>query len=174
MSIFCKCTLSHCSCVPSCTYLPPIPQHTPTHTPLTHTPLTHTLDVSESFLHGGCVQLPQLSSWPGQGLCHDSQQVSTGSTIGPVPWIQWREITLHILTGTTEQCYSIELQCRLVMCKLPYVVCAFCMNIIISHNTISASYTIENGYCNSISLLSAGKCFSCVWADCVWVDMQCN
>ncbi len=32
------------------------PTHTPTHT---H---THTLDMSESFLQGGCVQLPQLSS----------------------------------------------------------------------------------------------------------------
>ncbi len=109
LSILCKCTLSHC--VP---HLPPPHTHTHTHT---H---PDTLDVSESFLQGGCVQLPQLSSWPGQGLCHDSQQVPTGSTIGPVPWIQWREMTLHTLTGTTEQCYSIELQCRHVMCTLPY------------------------------------------------------
>ncbi len=79
---------------------PSLTPHTPTHT---H---THTLDVSESFLQGGCVQLPQLPSWPGQGLCHDSQQVPAGSTIGPIPWIQWREMTLHTLTGTTEQCYS--------------------------------------------------------------------
>ncbi len=33
---------------------------------------------------------------------------------------------------------------------------------------------LENGYCNSISLLSAGKCFSCVWTTFTfgigWVD----
>ncbi len=53
--ILCKCTLSHC-----------VPHLPPTH-PHTH---THTLDVPESFLQGGCVQLPQLSSWPG-GPGHD-------------------------------------------------------------------------------------------------------
>ncbi len=44
-------------------------------------------------------------------------------------------MTLHTLTGTTEQCYSIELQCRHVMCTLPYhdfvIKCAFSMNLLI-------------------------------------------
>ncbi len=88
--ILCKCTLSHC-----------VPHLPPTH-PHTH---THTLDVPESFLQSGCVQL--VLAQAGQELCHDSQQVPIGSsTIGPVPWVQWREMTLHTLTGTTEQCYS--------------------------------------------------------------------
>ncbi len=111
--ILCKCTLSH--------WLPHLP---PTH-PHTH---THTLDMSESFLQGGCVQYScpncRHDLGHGQGLCHDSQQAPTGSsrsTIGPVPWVQWREMTLHTLTGTTEQCYSrTTAMSHAFMCTLPY------------------------------------------------------
>ncbi len=35
---------------------------------------------------------------------------SLQAVLRPVPWIQWREITLHTLTGTAEHYYFIELQ----------------------------------------------------------------
>ena len=115
-------------------------------------PHTHT-NVSESFLQGGCVQLPQLSSWPGQGLCHDSQQVPTGSTIGPVPWIQWREI--H--TSWWDYWTVFRTAMRHVMCTFLIEQCAFIMNlliIVISLSNISANLIARVHYRMNNELLA--------------------